>query len=44
MNASPGKAPPKAKKAKYVPTTGMARIIACAIRIPVPESKSSGSE
>ena len=44
MNASPGNSPPKAKKWMYVPTSGMARMIAAAMRRPVPESRSSGSE
>jgi len=44
INISPGKAPPKAKNERYVPTTGIDWIIACAILIPVPDNKSSGSE
>ena len=44
MNAIPGNSPPNAKKAKNEPTTGIAWMIACAIRIPVPERRSSGSE
>ena len=44
MKSWPGNSPPKAKKESQVPTTGTARMIASAIRRPVPDSRSSGSE
>ena len=44
MNASPGNSPPKTKNEMYEPTTGIDRIRPSAIRRPVPDSRSSGSE
>ena len=40
----PGKLPPKIQKARYVPTNGTERMIEYAMRMPVPETRSSGSE
>ncbi len=44
MKSVPGNSPPKTKNDMYVPTTGMESMMPWAIRSPVPESRSSGSE
>ena len=44
MISVPGNSPPNSAYAVQVPTTGMDSTIACAIRRPVPDSRSSGSE
>ncbi len=44
MISCPGNWPPKTKNWKYVPTTGIDSMMPCAVRSPVPESRSSGSE
>jgi hypothetical protein len=44
MKMAPGYWPPKTKKLRYVPTTGTESMIPSAIRRPVPDSRSSGSE
>ena len=44
MITSPGNGPPKTRNETQVPTTGIDSMIASAIRRPVPESRSSGSE
>ena len=44
MITSPGNCPPKTRNATHVPMTGIDSMIASAIRRPVPDSRSSGSE
>ena len=44
MISVPGNSEPNTANATQVPTTGMDSMIACAMRSPVPESRSSGSE
>ena len=42
--AVPGNSPPKSRKEIHVPSTGVACMIPWAIRRPVPDRRSSGSE
>ena len=44
MKSSPGNSPPKIRNDRYVPTTGIARMMPEVMRRPVPDSRSSGSE
>ena len=44
MISVPGNLPPKTRNAAQLPITGIDCMIASAIRRPVPDSRSSGSE
>ena len=44
MKSCPGKSPPNRKNETYVPTIGIDRMTPEAMRRPVPDSRSSGSE
>jgi hypothetical protein len=44
MTSVPGNSPRNSTQCSHVPTTGMDRVNPEAIRSPVPESRSSGSE